>query len=183
MQFILERTNSQCGGEVRELTDYRNKLIERLGTAVKEFQAACLAVKDPYAPIEEGGWSVHQAAVHARDVDKLVFDLRMRRTLAEDNPEFPNFDSEAYMTEHYDPHEPLRDLLEGFTKNVEAQVELLRGVPVEAWSRLSSHATQGSGFTLQIWVERGLEHLEEHLATVKKVITASNEDKQVEIQK
>ena len=53
MQFILERTNSQCGGEVRELTDYRNKLIERLGTAVKEFQAACLAVKDPYAPIEE----------------------------------------------------------------------------------------------------------------------------------
>ena len=177
MQLVLERTNSQCGGEVSELTDYRNKLVERLDAAVKEFQAACLAVKDPYAPIEEGGWSVHQAAVHARDVDKLVFGLRMRRTLAEDNPEFPNFDSETYMTEHYDPHEPLRDLLEGFTKNVEAQVKLLSGAPVEVWSRLSSHATQGSGLTMQIWVERGLEHLEEHLATVKKVIIASNKGK------
>ena len=177
MQFILERTNSQCGGEVRELTDYRNKLVERLGAAVKEFQAACLAVKDPYAPIEEGGWSVHQAAAHARDVNKLVFGMRMRRTLTEDKPEFPNFDSDAYMVEHYDPHESLRDLLEGFTKDIEAQVRELRSMPVEAWSRLSSHATQGSGLTLQIWVERGLEHLEEHLRTVKKVIIASNKGK------
>ena len=154
---------------MRELTDYRKKLVDRLSAAVKEFQAACLAVKDPYAPIEEGGWNVHQVAVHARDVDKLVFGLRMRRTLAEDNPEFPNFDSETYMTGHYDPHESLRDLLEGFTKNVETQVELLRSAPAEAWSRLSSHTTQGSGLTLQTWVERGLEHLEEHLATVKRI--------------
>jgi hypothetical protein len=154
---------------VNELTDYRNKLVDRLGAAVKEFQAGCLAVKDPHAAIEEGGWSVHQAAAHARDVNKLVFGMRMRRTLAEDNPEFPNFDSATYLAEHYDPHEPLRDLLDEFTKDVEAQIKVLRSMPVEGWSRLSSHATQGSGLTLQIWVERGLEHLEEHLATVKRI--------------
>jgi hypothetical protein len=152
-----------------ELIDYRTRLVGRLGAAVKEFQAACLAVKDPYAPIEEGGWNVHQVAAHTRDEDKLVFGLRVRQTLTEDNPQFQKFDGEAYMTEHYDPHEPLRDILEGFTKNMEAQVELLRGMPVEGWSRLSSHATLGSDLTLQVWVERGLEHLEEHLATVKRI--------------
>ena len=154
---------------MKELDEYRKKLVDRLSAAAKEYQAACLAVKDPYAPIEEGGWNVHQAAAHTRDVDKLVFGMRVRRTLAEDNPEFPNFDSEAYMAEHYDPHEPLRELLDGLTKNIESLVEILRSAPAEAWSRLSRHTTQGSGLTLQLWVERGLEHLEEHLATVKRI--------------
>jgi hypothetical protein len=152
-----------------ELTEYRKKLVDRLEAAVKEFQKGVLAVKDPYTPIEEGGWNVHQVAVHARDVDQLVYGLRVRRTLAEDNPEFPNFDSEAYMAENYDPKESLRDLLDGLSRNVEEQVELLRAMPIEGWSRFSRHTTQGGGLTLQIWVERGLEHLEEHLATVKRV--------------
>ena len=150
-----------------ELIDYRKKLVDRLGEAAKEFQAACLAVKDPHAPIEEGGWSVHQVAVHTRDVDKLVYGMRVRRTLAEDNPEFPNFDGETYMAEHYDPQEPLRDMLEGFVGNVESLAESLRAMPDVAWARLSRHVTQGSDITLQVWVERGLGHIEEHLGTVR----------------
>ena len=151
-----------------ELTGYRKKLLDRLGEAEKEFQAACLAVKDPHAPIEEGGWNVHQVAVHVRDVDKLVYGMRVRRTLAENNPEFPNFDGEAYMAEHYDPQEPLREVLEGFTKNVESLAESLRAMHDEAWARLSRHVTQGSDITLQVWVERGLGHIKEHLGTVSR---------------
>ncbi len=149
-----------------ELTGYRKKLLDRLSEAAKEFQAACLAVKDPHVPIEEGGWSVHQVAVHTRDVDKLVYGMRVRRTLAEDNPEFSNFDGEAYMAEHYDPQEPLREVLEGFVKNVESLVEEMRTAPDEVWARLSRHATLGGEITLQVWVERGLGHIEEHLGTV-----------------
>ena len=154
---------------MKELIEYRTKLLGRLEAAAREFRAAVLAVKDPYAPMEEGGWNVHQLVVHTRDVDKLVYGLRVRRTLTEDDPEFPNFDGEAYMAEHYEPNEPLSGLLEGLVKNIEEQVKVLRGMPEEGWSRLSRHKTQGSGLTLQIWVERGLEHLEEHLASVKKV--------------
>ena len=43
-----------------------------------------------------------------------------------------------------------------------------RGLSGEAWNRESRHVTQGGGFTLQVWVEHGLKHIEEHLATVKK---------------
>ena len=153
---------------MNELTEYRKQLVDRLEEAAKEFQTAALAVKNSFAPIEEGGWNVHQLAVHARDVDRLVYGLRARRTLAEDNPEFPNFDGTTHMAEKYDRKEPLSDVLDGFSKSVGEQVELLRGMPVEAWSRLSRHATQGNGLTLQMWVERGVEHLEEHLATIKR---------------
>ncbi|HEX9331068.1 MAG TPA: DinB family protein [Anaerolineales bacterium] len=153
---------------MKELLEYRMKLMERLEEKAKAFRAECLAVKDPYAPLEKGGWNVHQIAAHTRDTDKLVYGLRARRTAMEDNPEFPNFDGDAYMTQNYDASESLSELLNGFVENVEALVELLRALPAEAWSRVSRHTTLGSGLTLQTWVEKDLAHIEEHLETVKK---------------
>ena len=153
---------------MKELKEYRAQLLNRLIEAAHGFRDACLAVKDPYAPLEEGGWSVHQVAVHTRDVDKLVYGSRARRTAEEDNPEFPNFDGDAYMAEHYDAKESLNELLDDFVESVESLVGMLRLLPEQAWSRESRHATMGSGFTLQTWVERGLAHIEEHVETVKK---------------
>lgn len=153
---------------MKELKEYRKSLMEKLEDAAKAFRAECLAVQDPYAPLAEDGWNVHQIAVHTRDVNELVYGSRARRTALEDNPEFQNFDGEAYMAEHYDSKESLSEVLNGFVANVEALIELLRALPLEGWSRLSSHSTLGSGLTLQTWVEKNLAHIEEHLATVKK---------------
>jgi hypothetical protein len=153
---------------MKELSEYRAKLVDRLVSASKEFREACLAVRDAYAPLDDGGWNVHQIAAHIRDVDKLVYGLRAQRTATEENPEFQNFDGEAYMAEHYDPGEPLGDMLDGFVQNIESLAELLRTLPAEAWSRVSRHAMLGSGLTLQTWVERDLAHIEEHLEAVGK---------------
>ena len=153
---------------MKELSEYRANLIEKLAAAAKAFRAACLDVKDPHAPLEEDGWNVHQVAVHTRDVDKLVYGLRARRTALEDNPEFQNFDGDAHMAEHYDAGEPLDELLDGFVVSIQYLAENLRTLPPQAWSRESRHATLGSGFTLQTWVERDHAHIQEHLETVQK---------------
>jgi hypothetical protein len=152
---------------MEELIEHRKQLMDRLAAAAKEFRAACLAVKDPFAPIE-AGWNVHQLAVHTRDVDKMIYGVRARRTIKEDNPEFQNFDGDAYMATHYDPKEPLQEILNGLVSSIDELTKILRGLSGEAWGRESRHETQGSGFTLQIWIERSLKHIEEHLATVKK---------------
>ncbi len=153
---------------MKELDEYREKLIARLVEAANEFRSACLAIKRPYEPVEPGGWNVHQLAVHTRDVDKLVYGERARRTLADDNPLFPNFDGDRYMAEHYDPHEPLDNVLDGFVASVQALTKSLREMPPEGWSRPSRHETMGNDFPLQSWVERSLQHIEEHLATVRQ---------------
>jgi DinB family protein len=153
---------------LKELNEYREKLLKRLSEAAAEFHSACLSVLHPNDPVEPGGWSVHQLAVHTRDVELLVYGGRVRRALAENDPLFDNFDGDRYMTEHYDPHEPLSDVLDGFSGDVQELVRLLREMPVGGWSRLSRHETQGGGLTVQTWVERGLGHIEEHLKTVKK---------------
>ena len=153
---------------MKELKDYRKNLIAKLVDTARDFRTASFRVKDPYMPLEEGGWNTHQVAVHTRDVDKLVYGLRARRTVEEDNPEFQNFDGDTYMAEHYNASESLSEILNGFIENVESLAEILRGLPDKAWSRPSRHVTLGSGFTLQTWVERGLAHIQEHVETVTK---------------
>lgn len=155
---------------MKELKEYRTQLINKLTTMAKEFQSVCLAVKDPFVPLEAGGWTVHQVAAHTRDVDKLVYGMRAQKTAQEDNPEFQNFDGDEYTREHYSANEPLQEMLAGFVQNVETLAGLLRDLPPEAWSRVSRHAKLGNGFTLQTWVERDLAHIEEHLETVKKAL-------------
>ena len=153
---------------MKELYDYRTRLIEKLHAAAQDFRAACLAVEDSHKPLEEGGWNAHQIAAHTRDVDKFAYGLRVRRTANEDNPEFESFDGDKYAAERYDPNEPLEEMLDGFMESIESQVELLRALPVEGWARVSRHVTLGGGLTLQTWVERNLAHIEEHAEAIKR---------------
>jgi hypothetical protein len=153
---------------MKELIEYRTKLIARLVEAAHEFRAECLSVQDVRLPLEAGGWTVHQVAVHTRDVDKLVYGLRARRTAAEHNPEFQNFDGEEYMAEHYTKSEPLDKILDDLVEQVEGMAEELRVLPMEAWARLSSHVMLGRNLTLQTWVEKDLAHIEEHLQTIRQ---------------
>lgn len=152
---------------MKELTEYRLNLLKRLEETADEFCAECRRVADPHARLSPDGWTVHQIAVHTRDVDKLVYGLRARRTAVEDNPEFPNFNGEAYMTANYDPGEPMQQVLQDLAGNVRALTGWLQTLPPESWSRVSRHTTLGRDLTLQSWVEKDLAHIQEHLEGVK----------------
>jgi len=154
---------------MKQLLDYRVKLIDRLEATTEEFHKACLAVDDPFKAVDEDGWNTHQLAAHARDVDKVVYGMRIHRTVEEDNPVFQDFDADQWMAAHYNADEPLASILNELSASVKETSAMLRELSPETWSRESSHEIYGGGFTLQTWVERGLAHLQEHLETVKKV--------------
>lgn len=153
---------------MKQLLEYRSKLIDRLEAATGEFCAACLAVRDPFQAKDSDDWNTHQLAAHTRDVDKVVYGMRIRRTLEEERPQFQNFDTDEWIAAHYSADEPLASILNELSASIKATVAMLRELPPEAWSRESSHEVYGGGFTLQTWVERGLAHIQEHLDTVKK---------------
>lgn len=153
---------------MKELLEYREKLLSRFVEAAQEFCAACESFSDPSTKTE-GEWTVHQMAAHVRDVDRHVYGERIRRTLNEEMPGFRTFDADTWMTEHYNRDESLKKILSEFMANVDDLLALLRSMPVEGWSRLSHHETLGGEPTLQFWVERSLAHIEEHLHVLKKV--------------
>ncbi len=150
----------------KELTDYRDQMLDRWEQAAREFAEACRA-RDPYAAPAADSWNAHQIASHVRDVDRFVYGERIRRTLQENVPLFKDFDADKWMAEHYDPAEPLEKLLSELLKSVENMSGALRELPPEVWSRESRHESLGGGLTLQLWVERSLAHLEEHLKALK----------------
>ena len=153
---------------MKELLEYRVKMIARLNEAAREFRVVCEAINDPSAKVE-GEWTLHQIASHTRDVEKLVYGARIRQTLNENNPEFKSFDADSWMTSHYNQAESLVNILNEFSSNVEDLCKTLRDLPQEAWSRESRHETLSGELTLQLWVERSLAHIEEHLQAVRKV--------------
>lgn len=151
---------------MKELLEYRVFLVNRLSQAVKEFCEAC-EPRDPSMKFE-GEWTLHQIAAHMRDLNRLVYDKRVQEIIAEENPLFENFDPEAWMMSHYEPNEPMKKILDEFKANVDKFCETLSALPVEAWSRESRHETIGDKLPLQLWVERGLAHIEDHLKEIKK---------------
>jgi len=152
---------------MKELLEYREKMIARLADAAQEFCSACRAFDDPFTKVE-GEWTAHQIASHTRDVDKMIYGARIRQTLNEENPEFKSFDADAWMAEHYNKDEPLENILSDFSANMDDLYTILQSMPRETWSRESRHETMGGGLTLQLWVERSLAHIEEHLLALKK---------------
>ncbi|GAB4500405.1 MAG: hypothetical protein OHK003_20600 [Anaerolineales bacterium] len=152
---------------MKELIEYREKLMARLHQATVEFCNACQSSADPFSKIN-GEWSAHQIAFHVRNVEREVYGMRIRRTLNEDNPEFKNFDPDVWMETHYNRDEPLEKILSEFSSRMNEACDMLAGMPQTAWSRLSRHEALGKELTLQLWVERGLAHIEEHLAMLKK---------------
>ena len=75
---------------MKELQKYRSQLIEKLLAVAEEFRSACLAVNDPFAPLEAGGWNAHQVAAHTRDVHRLVYAAKtfppLRTSMASRTP-------------------------------------------------------------------------------------------------
>lgn len=153
---------------MKELLEYRVKLLERFREAAQEFHAACEAAGDPAAKVD-GDWTVQQIAAHTRDVSRFVYGARVHQTILEENPSFTNFDADKWMLEHYDPQESLSTILSEFTTYVEELCVMLENQPREAWSRVSRHEIVGGGLTMQLWVERNLAHIEEHLRALKKM--------------
>lgn len=153
---------------MNQLLEYRAKLIDHLEATTEEFRQACLAVADPFKAVDGGSWNTHQLAAHARDVDRVVYGLRIHRTAEENNPVFQDFDVDKWMGTNYQADEPLASILDELSVSVKETAAMLRKLPPEFWSRESSHEIFGGGFTLQTWLERGLAHIQEHLETVKK---------------
>ena len=120
---------------MEQLLEYRQHLLGRYEEAACEFCEAVETTDSPKVPREADGWNVHQIAAHTRDVERMIYGLRVRSALEEENPLFENFDGDAWMAEHYNADEPLASILDELADSVRtnvAQLKRLRPKPGRA---------------------------------------------------
>lgn len=149
---------------MEELWAYRQRLLERHTAQVGELrrQLGGWAEDRLRTAPRHGEWSAHQVAAHLRDAEIQAYVPRVHRMLAEAEPWLADFDAEAFMAGHYDPTEPIEQIVADIEQ---ARMGLRRGLAFDdgrAWSRTGRHPALGSR-TVQTWIERAVVHFDEHL--------------------
>lgn len=115
-------------------------------------------------PVE---WSLKEVLCHLRDGEEVRLQ-RMRRVLQEDEPFLPAFDQEAYARDRRYQDELTPLVLPRLVEHRTAQVELLRSVPPDAWSRKGIHEESGP-ITLEDLATGGVNHDAEHLEQIRRL--------------
>ncbi len=119
----------------------------------------------------EGTWSALAYACHVRDV-LAVFDERIRRMLAEDDPVLGWWDHEAAVeAEGYDAQHP-SEVAEALDANATALSATLAGVPDDAWLRTGTRR-EGEVFTVLGAGRFALHEGHHHLLDVGRVLRAA----------
>ncbi len=149
---------------MEELQAYRQRLLARYAAQPEDLRRylQVLAPEALHRPLEPGGWTPHQVAVHLRDAEVHALAPRIHRLCTEKEPFLENWDEAAWMRERYDPQEPLEAVLASFARARAEAYGLVRDLSGEAWSRRGRHPLRGWR-TLQWWVEYAVAHTEEHL--------------------
>lgn len=150
------------------LDDYRRELVARYRNQVEVFRRHMAALDDRAlrAPIKPGEWSPHQVVFHSAAVDQQAYGPRLGRILREDRPQLDDFDGDRWMAEHYEPSEPVGGMLDRWQALRQENAALVEAVPPTAWNRTGRQSFWGER-TLQWWVERAVEHADEHLRQLR----------------
>ena len=82
-----------------------------------------------------GGFSMVEHVWHLADLETDAYEVRIRRILADDEPELPNFDGEAVAAKRKYRALRLKDGIKKFTDARARNLAALGAVPDEAWQR------------------------------------------------
>jgi hypothetical protein len=115
-------------------------------------------------------WSIGEILAHLRDVEREAFQVRLRRTLDEDNPLFELWDQDRAASDRNYVEQSGREALEAFTAARTETADTLERVPVEQWGRVGVHPERGAA-TLEEQVTRQIKsHDLSHLVQIKDIL-------------
>jgi SAM-dependent methyltransferase len=162
--WVTERPCRDCGFDPAAVT--REELPRAIRTNAEVWQVV-LAGPDVAVRPDPATWSPLEYACHVRDVD-TVFAERVRLMLAEDDPEFANWDQDRTAAEQdygsQDPAAVARELAEA-AERAATTYEQVRDVE---WGR-SGRRSNGSAFTVDSIARYHLHDLVHHVHDVAHV--------------
>jgi len=138
-------------------------LIEQFAAGGGKLRPAVagLSREDLIARPGPGDWSIHELVIHVVDSDFVGMD-RMKRVIAEANPQLVGFDENLWV-QHHAPHEQsLDDALTLFEAGRRQMTRILRRLPDSAFARTGVHSERGP-LTLENLVQTFVTHVDHHL--------------------
>ena len=140
-----------------------------LGTTLAELQERAGGLPDAIVSRrpEPGEWSVAELLGHLWDAE-LTYAFRARSILAQDQPQLPAYDQDAWATL---PRPPFADLLASFAALRTANLALIRGTPADLWERAGIHAERGPT-SFRVATDEIAGHARAHQLQLEQTIAA-----------
>ncbi len=118
-----------------------------------------------------GEFSVHEVVCHCADSETNAH-ARIRYLMAEKEPLILGYDPDNWASRfdyHSHPLEAALATVEAVRANT---VPLLQRLPDDAWDKQGRHTESDQPYTGHNWLWIYSEHLEEHIAQIKRVLEA-----------
>ena len=148
--------------------EQRQHLIDRYAGSFEALQIALFQIGS-YGLDEspEGEWTPRQIIHHLADAE-VIRSARLRLILGGDEPHLPGF-IEHEFANRLDYSRPLDASIGVLRAAIEANLELLAGLPEEAWQRAGQLEDVGR-FTLEDWLQRAAGHCYEHVSQLQSYV-------------
>ncbi len=151
------------------------ELLTRYLNAYKELKVALDQLTEEQLLIhpEPGKWCIKEIVFHITDTE-IIATGRMKRIIAEDNPQLIAFDQDKFAASLFYTELDMRPALLIFGLLRETMSKIFEKLSDDAWNRKGIHSVRGET-TLLDTLKHIAQHSENHIAqiiTIRKKLTA-----------
>jgi hypothetical protein len=145
----------------------RARLMERYHSGIEALDEALAGITDAELdrPQPDGEWTAREVVHHLADSESMAY-IRLRRLIAEDNPEIQGYDEPEWARRlHYDrPIEASRAVVGAVRA---ASLQLLRSLTPDEWERAGTHSESGA-YSVARWLEIYADHTRDHADQIRR---------------
>jgi len=149
------------------LTDAeRHALIERYTQGYQTVLAALEGISNAELDAKTDEWSAREIVHHLAD-SEMTSAIRLRRLLAEDDPQIGGYDEEAFARILHYADRPIEAALDALSAARRTTAEILSRMTAADWSRAGTH-TQSGRYSAEDWLQIYAAHAHEHADQIRR---------------
>jgi hypothetical protein len=122
---------------------------------------------------DDDDWSIVETIAHLADAEDNSHD-RVKRMLAEDKPQFRDYDEKAWARDRGYRSKSLDEALTRFCDQREAHIQTLEGLDDKGWGRTGDHNTMGA-LTVNSVTASMISHDMMHLGQIADLLLSQHD--------
>jgi hypothetical protein len=140
----------------------REKLIRRYreGPAVLADAVSRLSERQLDHKPADGGFSAREVVHHTAD-SEMTSAIRLRRLVAEDNPQITGYDPDLFAARLHYASRPVQPSLDAIRAARESTASILEALSEAEWDRAGTHSEMGE-YSIDTWLEVYAAHCHDH---------------------
>ena len=146
----------------------REQLISRYreGPAVLADAVSVLSERQLDHKPSDGGFSAREVVHHTAD-SEMTSAIRLRRLVAEDNPQITGYDPDLFAARLHYASRSVQPSLDAIKAARESTASILAALSEDEWERAGTHSEMGE-YSIDKWLEVYAAHCHDHADQIRR---------------